>query len=127
MRPGSVAGPPLHVVAEIELETEAATFGRKLGWERHAAHRADDPAPALEARAAEPPSEKGGRLAGSAEHADREINQRDSKRSDGKGGGLGRGKTWSGQRDLNPRPSAWEADTLPLSYARSHGVCPISG
>src|SRR6185295_8361406 len=26
---------------------------------------------------------------------------------------------WSGQRDLNPRPSAWEADTLPLSYARS--------
>src|SRR5258706_15702509 len=30
------------------------------------------------------------------------------------------GKTWSGQRDLNPRPSAWEADTLPLSYARSH-------
>ena len=21
---------------------------------------------------------------------------------------------WSGKRDLNPRPSAWEADTLPL-------------
>src|SRR6267378_6324356 len=31
-------------------------------------------------------------------------------------------RTWSGQRDLNPRPSAWEADTLPLSYARSHVV-----
>ena len=26
---------------------------------------------------------------------------------------------WSGQRDLNPRPRAWEARTLPLSYARS--------
>ena len=25
---------------------------------------------------------------------------------------------WSGQRDSNSRPSAWEADTLPLSYAR---------
>lgn len=25
---------------------------------------------------------------------------------------------WSGKRDLNPRPSAWEADTLPLSYSR---------
>ena len=25
---------------------------------------------------------------------------------------------WSGRRDSNPRPSAWEADTLPLSYAR---------
>ena len=28
-------------------------------------------------------------------------------------------KLWSGRRDLNPRPSAWEADTLPLSYARN--------
>ena len=28
-------------------------------------------------------------------------------------------KFWSGQRDLNPQPSAWEADTLPLSYARN--------
>ena len=28
-------------------------------------------------------------------------------------------KIWSGKRDLNPRPSAWEADTLPLSYSRS--------
>ena len=25
---------------------------------------------------------------------------------------------WSGKRDLNPQPSAWEADTLPLSYSR---------
>src|SRR5262245_51919389 len=24
----------------------------------------------------------------------------------------------SARRDLNPRPSAWEADTLPLSYSR---------
>ena len=26
---------------------------------------------------------------------------------------------WSGKRDLNPQPSAWEADTLPLSYSRT--------
>ena len=26
---------------------------------------------------------------------------------------------WSGKRDSNPRPSAWEADTLPLSYSRA--------
>ncbi len=25
---------------------------------------------------------------------------------------------WSGQRDLNPRPSRWQRDALPLSYAR---------
>src|SRR5260370_6874563 len=25
---------------------------------------------------------------------------------------------WSGRRDLNPRPTAWEADALPLSYTR---------
>ncbi len=25
---------------------------------------------------------------------------------------------WSGKRGSNPRPSAWEADTLPLSYSR---------
>ncbi len=31
-------------------------------------------------------------------------------------------KIWSGQRDSNPRRSAWEADTLPLSYARSGKV-----
>ncbi len=26
---------------------------------------------------------------------------------------------WSGKRDSNPRPSAWKADALPLSYSRS--------
>ena len=26
---------------------------------------------------------------------------------------------WSGRRDSNSRPSAWEADALPLSYSRS--------
>jgi hypothetical protein len=25
----------------------------------------------------------------------------------------------SGKRDSNPRPSAWEADALPLSYSRN--------
>ncbi len=29
------------------------------------------------------------------------------------------GKRWSGKRDSNPRPSAWKADALPLSYSRS--------
>ena len=28
-------------------------------------------------------------------------------------------KFWSGQRDLNPRPSRWQRDALPLSYARN--------
>jgi hypothetical protein len=28
------------------------------------------------------------------------------------------GVQWSGRRDLNPRPSAWQADALPLSYTR---------
>ena len=32
--------------------------------------------------------------------------------------GPGEEEKWSGQRDLNPQLSAWEADTLPLSYAR---------
>ena len=27
-------------------------------------------------------------------------------------------ENWSGRRDLNPRPTAWEADALPLSYTR---------
>ena len=27
-------------------------------------------------------------------------------------------KTWSGRRDLNPRPSPWQGDALPLSYFR---------
>ena len=26
--------------------------------------------------------------------------------------------SWSGRRDSNPRPSAWKAETLPLSYSR---------
>ncbi len=26
---------------------------------------------------------------------------------------------WSGRRDLNPRPPAWQADALPLSYSRT--------
>ena len=26
---------------------------------------------------------------------------------------------WSGRRDLNPRPSPWQGDALPLSYSRS--------
>ena len=29
---------------------------------------------------------------------------------------------WSGKRDSNPRPSAWEADTLPLSYSRESSM-----
>ena len=35
-------------------------------------------------------------------------------------GNNSRREIWSGQRDSNPRPSAWEADALPLSYARSN-------
>jgi hypothetical protein len=27
-------------------------------------------------------------------------------------------KNWSGKRDLNPRPSPWQGDALPLSYSR---------
>src|ERR1700724_2603673 len=27
--------------------------------------------------------------------------------------------SWSGRRDSNPRPTAWKAVTLPLSYSRS--------
>jgi hypothetical protein len=26
---------------------------------------------------------------------------------------------WSGRRDLNPRPSPWQGDALPLSYSRN--------
>src|SRR5258705_8980001 len=26
---------------------------------------------------------------------------------------------WSGKRDLNPRPSPWQGDALPLSYSRA--------
>src|SRR5690606_7265431 len=28
------------------------------------------------------------------------------------------GKSWSGRRESNPRPTAWKAVTLPLSYSR---------
>ena len=28
-------------------------------------------------------------------------------------------ETWSGRRDSNPQPSAWEADALPLRHTRS--------
>ena len=31
----------------------------------------------------------------------------------------------SGRRGSNPRPSAWEADALPLSYSRVGAVLPI--
>src|SRR5437660_11910937 len=30
----------------------------------------------------------------------------------------GRYKLWSGGRDLNPQPSPWKSETLPLSYPR---------
>ena len=29
------------------------------------------------------------------------------------------GRNWSGKGDLNPRPSPWQGDALPLSYSRS--------
>ena len=29
-------------------------------------------------------------------------------------------KRWSGKRDLNPRPSPWQGDALPLSYFRKN-------
>jgi hypothetical protein len=29
-----------------------------------------------------------------------------------------KGRGWSGRRDLNPRPSPWQGDALPLSYSR---------
>jgi hypothetical protein len=29
------------------------------------------------------------------------------------------GAGWSGRRDLNPRPSPWQGDALPLSYSRA--------
>src|SRR3989442_1638315 len=29
-------------------------------------------------------------------------------------------ETWSGKRDSNPRPPAWKAGALPLSYSRPH-------
>jgi hypothetical protein len=33
----------------------------------------------------------------------------------------GHSENWSGRRDLNPRPSRWQRDALPLSYTRVHG------
>ncbi len=30
----------------------------------------------------------------------------------------GLAKLWSGGRDLNPQPSPWKSETLPLSYPR---------
>ena len=30
-----------------------------------------------------------------------------------------RKEIWSGRRDSNPQPSAWEADALPLRHTRS--------
>jgi hypothetical protein len=30
-------------------------------------------------------------------------------------------ETWSGRRDSNPQPSAWEADALPLRHTRLKG------
>ena len=32
-----------------------------------------------------------------------------------------RSVNWSGRRDLNPRPSRWQRDALPLSYTRVQG------
>ena len=47
---------------------------------------------------------------------------------------LGRGRRlekkteyWSGKRDLNPRPSPWQGDALPLSYSRAITVGQRSG
>ena len=31
-------------------------------------------------------------------------------------------KYWSGRRESNPRPAAWKAATLPLSYSRQHAA-----
>ena len=31
-------------------------------------------------------------------------------------------RLWSGRRGSNPRPSAWEADALPLSYSRTNRI-----
>ena len=54
-------------------------------------------------------------------------NQKSKPEEDEGSGGL----NWSGRGDLNPRQLAWEARTLPLSYARSrdqdsHSRCGLS-
>jgi hypothetical protein len=41
--------------------------------------------------------------------------------------GSGRPGRWSGKRDSNPRPSAWKADALPLSYSRPGASAIIVG
>src|SRR3974390_3414787 len=33
---------------------------------------------------------------------------------------------WSGRRESNPRPTAWKAVTLPLSYSRPNTSCQLS-
>ena len=35
-------------------------------------------------------------------------------------------KKWSGRWESNPRRSAWEADILPLNYARSFGLACVA-
>ena len=37
-----------------------------------------------------------------------------------------RGNRWSGRRDSNPQPSAWQADALPLSYSRIKPIVSLS-
>ena len=34
--------------------------------------------------------------------------------------------SWSGRRESNPRPTAWKAVTLPLSYSRLKTSCQLS-
>jgi hypothetical protein len=36
------------------------------------------------------------------------------------------GNSWSGRRDSNPQPSAWQADALPLSYSRIKPIVCLS-
>ena len=50
----------------------------------------------------------------------REGSRRETTRAFAEKGEGPRG-SWSGQRDSNSRPQAWEACTLPLSYARFRG------
>ena len=49
---------------------------------------------------------------------DQDGNRKEGRRLRGEAQGSS-SKHWSGRRDLNPRQLAWEARTLPLSYARS--------
>src|SRR4029079_8677678 len=36
------------------------------------------------------------------------------------------GLSRSGKRDLNPRPSPWQGDALPLSYSRTRRLRPVT-